>query len=260
MFDSSQYEALLAKDDPRVTKTSLRLLPATADFGAVLIISVAHDHPASIARVSQVLDTIGPDILALELPPLAMPLFRYYATEESTPPSLGGEMSMALQRVSNARSVGIDVPTWAYLRAIARHLRRSVNPWKTLPALTSDFFRAIGQALTCRVMEMLGRLSQRRFRCYTRLQYECTADDPPERQASHERAHISKQQAFLQAVEISEATKLIDSLREESMVNRLHALRSTGDVVVVLGAEHAENVHRDLQVMGTSSDKSSSAE
>lgn len=257
MFDRTELESLCENEDPRVSDASLRLLRGVQGLSGVLIVSVAHDHPASIARVSRVLSSLTTDILALELPPLAIPLFRYYATEESTPPSLGGEMSMAIQSERTARLVGIDVPNWSYLRVIGRHVVRGDIGTETLTAVLADFVRATAQALTCRLLEVTGRLRRTRPRCYTSLEYECSAEDSPERQALHEREHISKQQAFLRAVEIPAATKLIDSIREDSMVRRLHGLRGDGDLVVIVGAEHAEAVANGLRQLAGQPDESS---
>ncbi|MFC6768739.1 hypothetical protein ACFQE6_28125, partial [Natrinema soli] len=64
-------------DDPRITPQFCRRLPDST--GDLVLLGVVHDHPASIARVERVLQRVEPETLALELPPVAMPLYRIYA-------------------------------------------------------------------------------------------------------------------------------------------------------------------------------------
>ena len=60
-------------DDPRVTDRWCRRGPATN----VTLLGVVHDHPASVARARIVAEAMGPDVLALELPAAAVPLYRH---------------------------------------------------------------------------------------------------------------------------------------------------------------------------------------
>jgi len=86
---------------------------------------VLHDHPASTYRVRTLIGRVDPAVLALELPPLALPLYDQYATDERTPPTLGGEMSAAIQAADADRVAGIDGPTPGFLRRVASGLHRA---------------------------------------------------------------------------------------------------------------------------------------
>ncbi|MCL7417304.1 MAG: hypothetical protein M8354_05630, partial [Halalkalicoccus sp.] len=87
------------------------------------LVGVVHDHPASVARVEAVLRDSCPETLALELPPLAIPLYRSYATDAGFPSNAGGEMSAAI-RASTASVVGIDGPSSGFSRAFYRYIER----------------------------------------------------------------------------------------------------------------------------------------
>ena len=109
MFDCTRVaDELAASEDPRLDEEYLRCLPGTDRHGPVLLVGVVHDHPASIARVVRMVETFPPDTLALELPPLAMPLFRRYAADSQQPPRLGGEMSAAIQSTDAGHDRGPD--------------------------------------------------------------------------------------------------------------------------------------------------------
>ena len=73
-------------DDPRLNDAYLRVCPGGPEEGTVVLVGVVHDHPSSQYRAQRVLEAVEPTTLALELPPLALPLFEEYATESSTPP------------------------------------------------------------------------------------------------------------------------------------------------------------------------------
>jgi hypothetical protein len=64
-----------APADPRLESAYL----TTLDGGAVTLVGVVHDHPASVARVRAVVARRRPDVVALELPPLAVGLYEAHA-------------------------------------------------------------------------------------------------------------------------------------------------------------------------------------
>jgi hypothetical protein len=99
-------------------------LAGTGDAGAVVLVGVVHDHPASVARVHRVVEATQPDVLALELPPLAVPLYEAHAAEGETPPALGGEFSAAVQAASTDDVVGIVRPSVGFTRTFLRRLSR----------------------------------------------------------------------------------------------------------------------------------------
>ncbi len=99
-------------DDPRITEQFCRHLEGSA--GDLILLGVVHDHPASVARVERVLEAVDPDVLALELPSAALPLYRTYAAggaDESDSPRFGGEMSAAIRASPDVDVVGIDART-----------------------------------------------------------------------------------------------------------------------------------------------------
>lgn len=242
MFDCSTADALVDErfDDPRITSRFLRCVPGGPGRGAVLLVGVVHDHPASTYRVARILETVEADVLALELPPLAMPLFRLYGRDVDTPPRLGGEMSMALQAADETPAVGIDAPNRRYLRLLGRELLAGRVDLNLAVPLLRDLVAGFGQAAACRLGAVVGSYLGLRFRLYTHIEYDCSLLDPPALQAAHETRHLSRQQGFLRAIEIPPAMALIDANREESMATRLDGLRAAGDVIAIVGMEHLD--------------------
>lgn len=241
MFDCADVGVAIEETlrDPRVTARYVECVAAEPGLGTVLLVGVVHDHPASTERVRRLLETVDPDVLALELPDLAVPLFRQYGRGGSTPPRLGGEMSAALQAAGDGvPAVGLDAPSWPYLRLLVRVLRDEDLEWSVMRAVARDLVGMVGHALACR----FGALVPLRLRLYSPIAYDCSLRDPPSVQAHHETRHLTQQQTFLRAIVTPAATGLIDRVRDESMAGRLHSLRSSGDVVAVVGMEHLETL------------------
>jgi pheromone shutdown protein TraB len=232
--------------DPRIDDRFIRCLPATGSLGSVLLVGVVHDHPASVFRVTRLLEAISSDALAVELPPLAVPLFRLYGRDPYVPPRLGGEMSAAIQAAKDASIVGIDAPNREYLRSLARRLFGSRPETGVVRTVLRDLASSFAHAAACRIGAFVGAITPVRLRLYSHIEYDCSLLDSPAVQASHEERHLDQRQAFLRAIEVPEATRLIDTAREDGMVDRLHELRSTGDVVAVVGMEHLDGVYAGL--------------
>jgi pheromone shutdown protein TraB len=231
--------------DPRLGQYT-RCHAGGDDRGGVLLIGVAHDHPSSVARVAHLLDAVEPDVLALELPPLAVPLFRSYAGDEYVPPRLGGEMSTAIQAADDARTVGIDGPNATYLKLLCRRLIAERLPVRDLLDVGRDLLRGVGQALACRVGASVARLTPFTPKVYAHVAYDSASFDTPFAQAEHERNHVTERQSFLRVVGLPRVVTLIDAVREESMAERLTALRATDDVVAVVGIEHLDELSERL--------------
>lgn len=231
--------------DPRLEQY-VRCCPAENDHGAVTLVGVAHDHPSSVARVAHLLKTISPDVLALELPPLAVPLFRQYADDEYVPPRLGGEMSTAIQTADDPRIVGIDGPSATYFRLLLWRMIAERSSMEDIAEVVRDVTRGVGHALACRLGAVVGRLTPFTPKVYAHIAYDCASFDSPSTQARHERNHVAERRAFLRVVELPPATALIDEVREESMATRLTELRSTGDVVAIVGIEHLDDLAERL--------------
>ncbi|QCS41246.1 hypothetical protein [Natrinema versiforme] len=237
-------------DDPRITPQFCRRLSGGA--GDLVLLGVVHDHPASIARVERVLERVGPETLALELPPVAMPLYRVYARDgdaaDPTPPRFGGEMSAAIRAAPNADHVGIDAPNWSFLRRlVARLVADRVSP-ATARRVLSSVSGATREALACRVAATLTHATSMTVVPGEQVEYDCEPDDSPEQQAAHERSHVAGVQALLGSVETDgSALTYRDDTREHCMVERLEAIRSEpGDVVAVVGVDHLERLVTDL--------------
>jgi|AntRauTorcE11898_2_1112593.scaffolds.fasta_scaffold00027_74 pheromone shutdown protein TraB len=247
MSDCSDAECAAEDDagDPRLEQY-VRRHPSGNGRGEVLLIGVAHDHPASVARVAHIMDAVAPDVLALELPSLAIPLFRQYAGDEYVPPRLGGEMSTAIQRAGDVRTVGIDGPNPAYFRRLVQRVVGERISTEDLREVVGDVARGTGQALACRVGAVIARLTPITPKVYTHITYDCASFDSPSAQARHERNHVAQRQAFLRVVELPRSTTLIDEVREETMATRLAELRSTSDVVAVIGIEHLDELSERL--------------
>lgn len=248
MFDCSDVAATLAaqSSDPRVTDDALRCIPGPAGAGTVLLVGVVHDHPASIGRVTGILEALSPDLLALELPPLAVPLFRLYARAAETPPRLGGEMSAAVQAAGDVETVGIDGPNRPYLRRLARLLVDGDPTAKLVRAVVEDVIQSTAHAVACRIGAVLGAVTPLRLRLYSHIEYDTTVIDSPAEQATQEKAYLSQQRAFLRAVTTPESIRTIDRAREESMIALLRKRRSDGDVIAVVGMEHLDALERGL--------------
>lgn len=240
MFTCADVPGIVDGAEPRLTEEHLRCVPGAEGTGTVLLLGVVHDHPASVFRVAHVLERLEPEVLALELPPLAVPLFRMYAADANNPPRLGGEMSMAVRTADGARAAGIDAPNRRYLQQLVSCLSADPPSFRVARLVAKDLFFASLHALSCRLGAFVGAMSPLRPRVYSPIQYETSLRDSPRDQAAHETSHLATQRAFLRAVEIPAARRLIDTARETSMADRLGELRRKGDVVAVVGMEHLD--------------------
>ncbi|QZX99140.1 hypothetical protein [Halobaculum rubrum] len=248
MYDCDAIsDAVDAADaDPRLDSAQVRCLPGSNEVGAILLIGVVHDHPASVVRVSQLLETFTPDTLALELPPLSMPLFRRYARDSHTPPRLGGEMSAAIRAAGEARVVGVDAPNRAYVRALIRRLRDDSDARSLTRTVIADLGRGLVQAAACRLGAVVAAYTPYTPRVYAHIAYEATLLDDPETQAEHEATHLAQHRAFVDVVDPPPETALVDETREAVMAARIATLRREGDVAVVVGMSHLDGLVRRL--------------
>lgn len=244
MFSCSEVTAITdaISPDPRIKREYLRCIPGINTRGTVLLVGVVHDHPASIGRVEAILATLQPEVLALELPPLAMPLFREYAAGDFVPPRLGGEMSTAIQAGGAVRTVGIDAPNLAYLRRLFTKFRTGAAPLELLFPLGRDLASSVLHTAATLLAALVGSVTSVRIKVYVHSVYGATLLDSPDAQATDEAAHLSKQQAFIRAVERPIVRRLIDETREDAMVEAIQRLRCEGDVIAVVGMEHLDPI------------------
>jgi len=248
MFDCDDVPTMAAdsQTDPRLDEQYVRCVPGTDGTGTTLLVGVVHDHPASVFRVVRLIGLVSPATLALELPPLAMALFRLYARDQFTPPRLGGEMSAAIQAGGDVRTVGIDAPNRRYARLLVDGLIADLPSSTVLGAVARDLASGVGHAVACRLGALVGAVTPLRLRLYSHLEYDCSLLDSPSVQASHEASHLSQRQFFLRAIETPPAIQRIDAAREAGMIERLRELRGGGDVVAVVGMEHLDGVAEGL--------------
>ncbi|WP_255170642.1 hypothetical protein [Natrononativus amylolyticus] len=229
-------------DDPRITDQFCRRV---VDDGAVTLLGVVHDHPASIARVELVLEAASPDVLALELPPAAIPLYRMYARDPSPAPRFGGEMAAAIRAADGVDLRGIDAPSWSFLRQLVHRLVGERVAPSTARRVLSSVGSATRTAVTCRLAATLTHATSMTVAYDDPIEYDCDHTDSPERQAAHEQAHVAGVQALLGGADAS-AVAYRDETRERCMIDRLEAARRQGSVVAVVGVDHLEAIETAL--------------
>ena len=226
-------------DDPRVTSPFCRRLRDGASN--LTLVGVVHDHPASVGRVEAVLERCQPAVLALELPPSAISLYRAYADglEPGSTPRFGGEMSAAIARVPDATVVGIDAPNWTFCRRLATRLVADRADAGTARTLAGSVAGAARTALACRFAATVTDATSMTVTTDEQIEYACTEADPPARQAAHERAHVAGIRALVGGA-TPPALAYRDEARESCMVDRLAAVREEGEVVAVVGVDHLD--------------------
>jgi pheromone shutdown protein TraB len=222
--------------DPRTSGEHQRR-PAGAE-GPVLV-GVVHDHPASQHRVGAVISDVEPDVLALELPPLSVPLFEAYA-DDGIPSAVGGEMSAAIRAASTDRVVGIDGPTPRFSLALARNLYRADADSRTVRRALSGLASATSRAVVCRLAAGVTAHTGLGVAVDRSVAHDCGPDDDPHEQAADERAQVRRARAAARVFEPARAARVRDATREEHMARRISAL--DGRAVAVVGIDHLDAV------------------
>lgn len=227
--------------DPRVTAAFLECVPGRSPDETVALVGVVHGHPSSVARVDRVIDLVQPATVAVELPPLATPLFTGpERTTEGT--SFGAEMRAAHERAQTvgARTVAIDGFDRSFWRRLGGAVRRERLSPTTMGRLLAEMADVSTHALACHLSARLPvDLVAEAEAGYA---YDCTASDSATRQAGHERRHASRSRSLLRAIERPAADRVLDETREQAMAGRLATLRETGPVVAVVGLEHVSGI------------------
>ncbi len=227
-------------DDPRVTGEHVRSIETPTK--PITLVGVVHDHPASVFRVKTVVTERDPDVLALELPPLSLPLFERYAEDTRTPPVFGGEASAAIQAATTEHVVGIDGPTPRFLRRLIVTLHRDGGSLRTALGVLDGLASVTKNAVKCRLAGSLALMTSIRLEVDSPVTYSIGRTDGPERQAENERRQIARARAVMDAFEPSRAACFSDDVRESHMADRLDRLRHDGDVVAVVGRHHLDPV------------------
>lgn len=232
------------KEDPRLSGDYVRTLGTVS--GEVTLVGVVHDHPSSMYRVREIVQRVDPEILALELPPLAVPLYTEYAQSQSTPPSFGGEMSTAIQAAAADRVVGIDGPSLRFAGYLARRLHTENHSLETARAVFGSLGSVTKHAVLCRVAALVTKTTGMAVEVDDPVEHDADWRDDPERQASDERTHVRRAQTVMNAFASSGASAVRKRTREEYMADRLTTLAEEGDVVGVVGIGHLDELSERL--------------
>ena len=233
--------------DPRTTGERIREIPG--ESGKLTLVGCVHDHPASTYRVRRTVEAVDPDVLALEIPQIAVPLFEQYAQTDRTPPVFGGEMSAAVQAANTARTVGIDRPTSGFFRRLVRSLLRERPSLTTTRKVLSDTASATKHAVVCRLASALSARTSVRLEVDSPVVHNIDRRDSPKKQADDEHRQIRQSRAFMNAFRGADATRASrfgDDVREEHMAERLSKLRGTEDTVAVVGVYHLDPLAEKL--------------
>lgn len=234
-----------ATDDPRLRPECLERIPR--ETGDITLVGVVHDHPASVYRVQTVIDDVDPAVVALELPPLALPLFRQYTADGTTPPDNGGEMSAAIQAAGSRRVVGIDLPRARSMRPLLSHLYADAASARTALGVLGAVWSLSAHAVRCRLAAAWGRLSETPRTVDDPIDHDCSATDPPAEQVAHEDRIRSLNTSLTRAFERPRTLSLFDEARESAMATSLTSLRRDGDVVAVVGFAHLDAIESGLR-------------
>lgn len=234
--------------DPRVDPDQLRLFEGP-DTGPLLVVGCVHDHPASVYRVRALVESLRPDVVGVELPGLAVPLFERVGRESEGEFPAGGEMSTALAAGADvdARRTGIDTLDTRFVRSLVGQLRRESPSLRTLKRVCSSLSSVTTHALSCRLSAALGRFGSAAPVTDRAYDHEIDGGASPATQADDERRQLTRSLSVLRAFEQPVANDVVDSAREETMVANLTSLRAEGSVVAVVGFDHLSGITELLE-------------
>lgn len=228
---------MIDEDDPRVREEFIEDLSERAAADRLILVGVVHDHPASRHRVQAVVESVDPSVVALELPPLAIPRYEQYAADERTPPVRGGEMSAAIQAAAPTASVvGIDGPSVPFLHELLRTCVRERPPPATAWRVARSLWSVSRDAVRYRVAAAVARRST----VDATVEQDCRPADEPHEQADDEWAQYRQSVAVSSALGAPTAVRLRDSVREAHMAARLAEFEKGSAVVAVVGLGHLE--------------------
>ncbi|WP_435346378.1 hypothetical protein [Haloarchaeobius sp. HRN-SO-5] len=234
------------EDDPRFDERWFRSVPETRERGSLLLVGVVHDHPSSVHRAAETVAAIDPDVVALELPQLAMPLFERHASRADFPPRYGGEMTAAIQGSDDARVVGIDAPNRRFIRELTAYVGEERPGRETLAGVVSGATPILRHALRYRIASVIDARTHLRLVPDRSASFDVTHESSAADQAEDERRQLSRSRTLLSAVELPQSVGDLDRLRESTMARRIEGLREEGDVVAVVGFDHLDPLHDRL--------------
>lgn len=236
-------------DDPRLDDEYVRRIDGGAG-GDVVLVGAVHDHPASAARARSVVESNRPAVLALEVSPIALPMFAAYADDAETPPRSGGELSAAIQATDDARVVGVDGPSRRFAAALLRRLVDERPARSTLRRVLGGVVSVTKQALACRVAGAVAARTSYRLAVDDPVDHDCSPADDPAVQARDESKQVRRVQHTLSVLDRPDWIRVRDETREACMADRLAELREAGDVVAVVGMGHLDAIADELRFEG----------
>jgi pheromone shutdown protein TraB len=220
-------------DDPRLDGEFWRTLPATEGHEQAHLVGVVHNHPASCYRTRRVVNSVDPDVLALELPDSVVDRLNRDVASGGANEATQDEMVAALTAVTDSGAVGIDsFDSTFYRRLAAAAISQRASP-TTLYRTASAIKRVTQEAETVErtgetdVLDGAG-------------DYDVTRATPATEQARDERSHVDRSRSLLGAVEPPPAVRLLDEARERTMAAKIDSLRADRTVVAVVGMAHLE--------------------
>lgn len=241
--------ALLA--DPRIDPDQLRLYDSP-DGGPLLVVGCVHDHPASTFRARALVESLRPDVVGVELPGLALPLFERVGRDSDDDPSAGGEMSAALAAAADVGSerTGIDTLGPRFARSLLTELRRESASFDTIRRVLGSVSDVAGHALACRVSTALGRFGSADPVHERAYDHDIPRDAAPSTQAEDEHRQLTRSLSVLRAFEQPLANDVVDAAREATMVANLADVRKEGSAVAVVGFDHLSGITELLDARG----------
>ena len=235
-----------SEEDPRLRSRYLRRIDPD-DRAPITLVGVVHDHPASVYRVRSIVGRLDPDVLALELPPLALGLYRLYA-DPRVGPDFGGEMSAALAAGERARPIGIDGPSRRFCRHLAAALGRQRPRPKTVGSVLSETLSASAQAIACAAARPLCERTPLLIRVGAPRRYDCSPADTPSRQAHDEDRQVRAARALAASTDApARATR--DAARDACMADAILDTEPDERVVAVVGVAHLDSLAARLRAV-----------
>jgi pheromone shutdown protein TraB len=239
-------DEVVTSDDPRLDEEYVREFAGEEGEGDVVLVGVVHDHPSSTYRVRSTVESLRPDVLALEVSPIALPMFQAYAEDGHTPPRFGGEMSAAVQASEDAEVVGIDGPSRQFVVALLRRCISDRPSPATARKVLGGLATVTRQALACRAAATVASLTSLRVGVDEPVEHNCSPTDDPAAQADDEARQVAQVQNCLSLLDRPAWMAVRDDTREACMARNLRALRQEGDVVAVVGIGHLDALAGEL--------------
>jgi len=238
-------DTLASRDDPRLNSDFWAALPAAENHThPTLVVGTVHDHPASSYRVRTLAEEFDPEILALELPSVALPYYEQQARRKPAAETTC-EMSTAIGACPASNVVGIDSLGPAFFGELTRTARAESASVKTISHVLKDVAQIARHAVTRRVNALQAPI-QEGTPDHGRLSAD-TADhathtDTPADQAHDERAQVARSRSLLGAIKRPKADMLLDRTREKNMARKIESLSHEGPVLAVVGQGHLDEI------------------